>query len=107
MIQKLLLNLLIFLFRIDIEKKNSNLISSPTTSSSSSSISEDSSYFSDNASKSTLAKKASKQQLTCSTSSKVVSYDHETRHKHSYDRPDGLVQRMNDKNKVCYYLSTF
>ncbi|KAJ8679772.1 hypothetical protein QAD02_015559 [Eretmocerus hayati] len=71
---------------------------SSTLSVSSSSISEDSSYFSDNQSKTETTKKTSKTH-TSPVSSKITMYDYGTRQKKAYDRPSGLVERINVENQ--------
>ncbi|XP_016837367.1 serine-rich adhesin for platelets isoform X1 [Nasonia vitripennis] len=69
-----------------------------STSRSSSSISEDSSYFSDNTSKVTAVRKTPRH-VKSPISSKVSVYDHNTRHQKICERPSGLVERLNIKNK--------
>ncbi|XP_058795681.1 uncharacterized protein LOC131666786 isoform X2 [Phymastichus coffea] len=65
-----------------------------STSTSSSTISDDSSYFSDNA----KSVKKTPRHPTSPASSKISMYDHKTRQRKEYERPPGLVERINVKN---------
>jgi hypothetical protein len=41
---------------------------------------------------------------TPSVTRKIDLYDHKTRQRKAYDRPSGLVEKMNMKNTVCIIL---
>ncbi|XP_015594339.1 mucin-17 [Cephus cinctus] len=68
------------------------------SSSSSSSLSDDSSYFSDGGSEPRKTKKTPKHH-TSIASSKVQVYDHSTRQRNAYERPVGLVERVDLTNE--------
>lgn len=74
---------------------------SSISSNSSSSVSDDSSYFSDSAEQNTCNKILTPALLT---NSKVHLYDHSTRQKNVYDRPLGMVERIDTRSEVCLYV---
>lgn len=73
--------------------------SSNISNSSSSSISDDSSYFSDSAEQ-VICNKTPR--MVPSTDRKVRLYDHDTRQRKVYDRPLGMVERVDIENEVCF-----
>lgn len=73
---------------------------SSISSTSSSSISDDSSYFSDATEQVTCNK--TPRMTSLKAGSKVRLYDHNTRQRNVYDRPLGMVERIDIGNEVCF-----
>ncbi|XP_046480718.1 serine-rich adhesin for platelets isoform X1 [Neodiprion pinetum] len=75
-------------YKPDSTSSISSTSSSPTT------LSDDSSYFSDGAIDQMVSKKTPRH-TTSAASSKVQLYDHNTRQRNVYDKPFGVVERIN------------
>ncbi|XP_046742128.1 uncharacterized protein LOC124408891 [Diprion similis] len=75
-------------YKPDSTSSISSTSSSPTT------LSDDSSYFSDGAIDQMVSKKTPRH-TTSAASSKVQLYDHNTRQRNAYNKPFGVVERIN------------